>query len=48
VRTPGGAAVPLLRETSVLSLRLAGRVGRGRASVALVIGGKDLADGRHG
>ena len=32
----------LLRETSVLSLRLGGRVGGGRASMALVIGGEDL------
>ena len=34
----------LLRETSVLSPRLVGGMGGGRASVSLVIGGEDLGD----
>jgi len=34
-----------LRETSVLSLRLAGRVGEDRASVALIISSEGLVDG---
>jgi len=33
-----------LRETSVLSLRVACRMGRGRASVTMLIGGEDLVD----
>ena len=44
-RGPAVMRLSTLRETSVLSLRLGGRVGGCRASVARVIGGKDLVDG---